>query len=63
MNLISAEGYKNANVHCLKIRKTDELWVGMKDVGVELGVKSISDLVFKEIHGTFEKKRINKRRN
>ena len=34
MNLISAEGYKSASLHCLKIRKTDELWVGMKDVGV-----------------------------
>ena len=49
INLISAEGYKNAGVQCLKIRKTDELWVGMKDVGVGLGVKSISDLVLKEM--------------
>ena len=32
MNLISAERYKNAGVHCLKMRKTDELWVGMKKV-------------------------------
>ena len=63
MNLISAEGYKNANLRCLKIRKTDELLVGMKDVGVGLGVKSISDLVLKEICGIYEKRRINKRRN
>ena len=63
MYLISAEGYKNVGVHCLKIRKTDELWVGMKDVGVGLGVKSISDLVLKEIRGIYEKKRLNKRRN
>ena len=60
MNLISAEGYKNAGVHCLKIRKTDELWVGMKDVGVGLGVKSISDLVLKEICGIYEKKELTK---
>ena len=60
MNLISAKGYKNANVHCLKIRKTDELWVGMKDVGVGLGVKSISDLVLKEIRGIYEKKELTK---
>ena len=60
MNLISAEGYKNAGVHCLKIRKTDELWVGMKDVGVGLGVKSISDLVLKEIRGIYEKKKLTK---
>ena len=60
MNLISAEGYKNAGIHCLKIRKTDELWVGMKDVGVGLGVKSISDLVLKEICGIYEKKELTK---
>ena len=41
---------------CSKIRKTDELWVDMKNVGVGLGVKSISDLVLKEIRGIFEKK-------
>ena len=34
----------------------------MKDVGDGLVVKSISDLVLKEIHGICEKK-INKRRN
>ena len=62
MALISAEGYKNAGVHWLKIKETGELWVSMKDVGVGLGVKSISDLVSKEIHGIREKK-INKRRN
>ena len=56
MNLISVEAYKNAGVHCLKIKKTDKLWLGMKDVGVVLGVKSISDLVLKEIHGIHEKK-------
>ena len=56
MNLISAEAYKNAGIHCLKIRKTDELWVGMKDVEVGLGVKSISDLLLKEIRGICGKK-------
>ena len=60
MNLISAEGYKNAGIHCLKIRKTDEPWVGMKDVGVGLGVKSISDLVLKEICGISGKKELIK---
>ena len=35
----------------------------MKNVGVGLGVKSISDLVLKEIRGFYEKKRLNKRRN
>ena len=32
MYLISAEGYKNACVHFLKLKKTDEIWVSMKEV-------------------------------
>ena len=60
MDLISVEGYENAKVICLK-NNTGDLWVSMKDVGVGLGVKSISDLVLKEIQGIYEKK-INKRR-
>ena len=60
IDLISAEGYKNA--HCLKIRKTDELWVGMKDVGFGLGVTSISDLVLKEIRGIYQKNELPKER-
>ena len=62
MDLISVEGYGNAKVICLK-NNTGDLWVSMKDVGVGLGVKSISDLVLKEILCIFWKKRINKRRN
>ena len=60
MNLISAEGYKNAKVHFLKIRKTDELWISIKDVGNGLGVKNISDLVLKEIYGIYEKNELTK---
>ena len=62
MDLISAKEYENAGINLLKIEEIDELWVSMKDVGVGLGVKSISDLVLNEIHGISEKK-INKRRN
>ena len=47
MYLISTEGYKNATVYHLKIRKTAEIWVSMKDIGDGLGVKNISDLVLK----------------
>ena len=61
MDLISAKGYENAGVNLLKIEGADEFRVSMKDVGVGLGVKSISDLVLKEIQGIYEKK-INKRR-
>ena len=60
MRLISIEGYQNANVICLK-NKNGEFWVGMKKIGVGLGVKSIPDLVLKEIQGICEKK-INKRK-
>ena len=55
MDLISVEGYKNAKVICLK-NKNGDLWVGMKDVNDGLGVKSVSDLVLKEIYGVYEKK-------
>ena len=47
MNLILAKGYRNAGVNLLKIRKTDELWIRIKDVGDGLGVKNISNLVLK----------------
>ena len=53
MYLISFEGYTNATANILKIRKTGEIWVSMKD---GLGVKNISDLVLKEIYGIYEKK-------
>ena len=40
MYLISAEGYKNANVGFLTIKATiEEIWVNMKDVGSGMGVK------------------------
>ena len=63
MYLVSAQGYKNAGVDVLKIRKTGEIWPSMKDIGSGLGVTNISDLVIKEIRGIYGKKRINKRRN
>ena len=43
MSLISVKGYENASVHCIKIEKTDELWVNMKNVGDGFGVTNISD--------------------
>ena len=56
MYLISAEGYKNANLEFLTIKKTSEIWVSTKDVGSGMGVKNISDLVLKEIYGICETK-------
>ena len=61
MYLISAEGYKNANVEFLTIKTTSEIWVNMKDVGRGMGVKNISDLVLKEIYGICETKNPTKK--
>ena len=56
MYLISAEGYKNADVDFLTITTTtSEIWVYMKDVGSGMGVKNTSNLVLKEIYGICEK--------
>ena len=55
MDLISVEGYKNANVICLK-NKNGDLWVIMKCVKNGLDVKNMSDLVLKEIYGAYGKK-------
>ena len=40
-DLISAKGYTNAGVDCLKIEETGELWVSINNVGNGLGVKNI----------------------
>ena len=47
MYLISAEGHKNANVEFLAIKTTSEIWLNMKDVGSDIDVKNLSDLVLK----------------
>ena len=47
MYLISGEGYKNDEADFVKIRKTDKIWVSMKNVHNGLDVKSMTDLVFK----------------
>ena len=60
MYLISAEGYKNANVEFFTIKTTNEVWVNMKDVGSGIGVKNISDFVLKEIYGICETKNHSK---
>ena len=58
MYLISAERYKNACVHVLRIRKTGKIWVSMKNVHNVLGVKNMSDLVLKEIYGIYKTKNL-----
>ena len=60
MYLISAEGYNNANVEFLTIKTTSKIWVSMKDVGSDISVKNISELVLKEIYGICETKNRSK---
>ena len=60
MYLISAEGYKNAGVQLLIIKKTGKIWPSMKEVRKGMGVKNISDLVLKGICGICETKNLTK---
>ena len=60
MYLISAEGYKNAGVDLLRIKKTGEILTKMKDIQDGLGVQNISDLILKEIYGIYQTKSITK---
>ena len=54
MYLISTEGYKNAGVDLLIIKKTRDIWTKMKDVQDGLAVQMISGLVLKEIYGIYK---------
>ena len=56
IQLISAEGYKNAKIDAKIVRKTGEIWVSMKDVGSGMGFKNISDLGLKELRGVLKTK-------
>ena len=55
MYLISAEEYKNEEVQFLKVRKAGEIQASMKETGSGMGIKNISDLVSKEMHGILKK--------
>ena len=63
MYLISAEGYKNAKAGVEIVRKAGEIWASMKDVGSDMGVKNISDLVLKETHAILKIKNPTKERS
>ena len=43
MYLISAEGYKNAGVHFLRVRETGQIWQSTKNVHKGFGVKNMSN--------------------
>ena len=56
MYLISAEGYKNVYVQFLRVKKTDKIWASIKTAKDGRGVKSMSDLILKEIYEICETK-------
>ena len=60
MYVTSAEGYKNADVHFLKVRKTGEISASTEDSGSGMGVKNISDLTLKEIYTYVKQKALQK---
>ena len=60
MYLISSEGYINAETDFLKVRKTDKIWVIMKNVHDSLGVKNMAYLVLKKIYSKYERKNLTK---
>ena len=60
MYLISARGYKNAGVHIIIIKKSGEIWVSMKNVHNDLGVKNMSGLILQKIYGIYKTKNLTK---
>ena len=53
---ISFEKYIDAKLCTITVGNKELFWVRMRDVQERLGVKYMSDLVRKEIHGIFETK-------
>ena len=61
MYLISKEGYKNANTHCLEIIKTGKIQASMKNLQDGLSVANMSGLVLKQIYGRYGTKILTKK--
>ena len=55
---MTVENYQNARVHTITVKNKDLFRVKMKDVQDGLGVKSISDLLTKEMQGKFDTKEL-----
>ena len=45
-------------MHFLRVRKTGEIWLSMKDVHKGVGVKNMSDLILKEKSSIYETKNL-----
>ena len=53
MAVITIEKCENAKVNTVKIGNKELFWIRMIDIQNGLGLKNMSDLVRKEIHGIF----------
>ena len=53
MAVITVEKCKNAKVNTVKVGNKELFWIRMIDIQNGLGLKNMSDLVRKEIHGIF----------
>ena len=60
MVFITADNYADAGVHTIAVKNKELFSVKMIDVQNGLGLKSISDLLRKEMYGIFETKNITK---
>ena len=60
MHVISTEGYKNAGIDLLIIKKTGETWTKMKDTQNGFSIQNISDLILKEISCIYKTKSLTK---
>ena len=58
MVVITVEGYQNTRVHTITVKNKYYFWVKMIDVQNGLCVKSISDLLTKEMQGNFNTKKL-----
>ena len=60
MVFITAEVYKNAEVHTITVKNKDYFWVKMKDIQDGLGIKNMSDRIRQKMCGNFETKKLTK---
>ena len=59
---INAETYADTKFHTVIVSIEDNVWVRIRNVHNELGIKNISDLIGKGIHGIFDTKNPTKGR-
>ena len=56
MVVITVRNYTDTEVHTIAVGNRELFWIRMIDIQNRLGIKNVSDLVRKNIHGIFETK-------